>query len=62
MSVDFRPVAGNSFVAPAVVIVTGVSGSGKSTVGALLALRLHWEFEEADWFHPASNVEKLRDF
>jgi len=44
---------------PAVVIVMGVSGSGKSTVGTLLALRLRWEFEDADWFHPASNVDKM---
>jgi gluconokinase len=43
----------------AVVIVMGVSGSGKSTVGGLLASRLHWEFEDADWFHPASNIEKM---
>jgi gluconokinase len=44
---------------PAVVILMGVSGSGKSTVGALLASRLRWEFEDADWFHPASNVDKM---
>jgi gluconokinase len=43
----------------AVVIVMGVSGSGKSTIGGLLASKLHWEFEDADWFHPASNVEKM---
>jgi gluconokinase len=43
----------------AVVIVVGVSGCEKSTVGALLALRLRWEFEDADWFHPASNVDKM---
>lgn len=44
---------------PAVVIVMGVSGCGKSTVGALLALRLRWEFEDADWFHLASNIDKM---
>jgi gluconokinase len=45
--------------APDVVIVMGVSGSGKSTIAAMLALRLHWEFADADWFHPPSNVEKM---
>jgi gluconokinase len=40
-------------------IVMGVSGSGKSTIGALLAQRLRWEYEDADWFHPASNVDKM---
>jgi len=44
---------------PAVLIVMGVSGSGKSTIGALLASRLRWEFEDADWLHPAANVEKM---
>jgi gluconokinase len=45
--------------APTVLIVMGVSGSGKSTIGTLLAMRLHWEFEDADWFHPAANVDKM---
>jgi carbohydrate kinase (thermoresistant glucokinase family) len=45
--------------APRVVVVMGVSGCGKSTVGALLALQLRWEFEDADWFHPAANVDKM---
>ena len=43
-----------------IVIVAGVSGSGKSTVGALLAGRLGWRFADADEFHPAANVEKMR--
>ena len=44
---------------PSVVVIMGVSGSGKSTVGSLLAGRVGWEFEDGDWFHPASNVEKM---
>ena len=59
MSIERRPAKGASPPAPAVVIVMGVSGCGKSTVGALLASRLRWEFEDADWFHPASNVDKM---
>jgi carbohydrate kinase (thermoresistant glucokinase family) len=37
----------------------GVSGSGKTTVGALLAGRLRWRYAEADDFHQPSNVEKM---
>lgn len=43
-----------------VVIISGVSGSGKSTVGQLLAQELGWRFYDADDFHPAANVEKMR--
>jgi len=46
--------------APAVLIVMGVSGAGKTTIGALLAERLGWEFVDGDFFHPAANVEKMR--
>ncbi len=42
------------------VVVMGVSGSGKSTVGALLAKRLGWEMTEGDSLHPPANVEKMR--
>jgi gluconokinase len=43
-----------------VVVVMGVAGCGKSTVGALLADRLGWQFVDGDWLHPAANVEKMR--
>jgi gluconokinase len=56
---ETQPIKGAPPPPPAVVILMGVSGSGKSTVGALLASRLRWEFEDADWLHPASNVDKM---
>ena len=43
-----------------IVIVAGVSGSGKTTVGALLADRLGWPFTDGDDLHPAANVAKMR--
>jgi carbohydrate kinase (thermoresistant glucokinase family) len=43
----------------AVAVVMGVSGSGKTTIAALLAGRLRWEFEDGDGFHPAANIEKM---
>jgi gluconokinase len=45
---------------PRAVILMGVSGSGKSTVGASLAQRLECPFLDADDFHPAANVEKMK--
>lgn len=41
------------------IVVMGVSGSGKSTVGAALAQRLRVPFGDADDFHPAANIEKM---
>jgi gluconokinase len=43
-----------------ILIVAGVSGSGKTTVGALLAGRLGWRFADADAFHSAANIAKMR--
>jgi gluconokinase len=42
-----------------IVIVAGVSGSGKTTVGRLLAGRLHCPFEDGDLLHSAANVAKM---
>jgi len=42
-----------------VILVMGVSGSGKTTIGQLLAASLHWKFSDADDFHPAANIEKM---
>ena len=62
MFTQVRPTKDTSALGPAVVVVMGVSGSGKSTIGALLASRLRWEFEDADWLHPVSNVDKMHWF
>jgi gluconokinase len=45
---------------PSVIVVMGVSGSGKTTVAELLARRLGWRLAEADEFHPPANVAKMR--
>ena len=43
-----------------ILIIFGVSGAGKTTLGKLLARELGWSFIEADDFHPAANIEKMR--
>jgi gluconokinase len=43
-----------------IVIVMGVTGSGKTTVGAMLAGACGWEFHDGDDFHPVENVAKMR--
>jgi gluconokinase len=43
-----------------IVIIFGVSGAGKTTIGKLLVRELGWRFIEADDFHPATNMEKMR--
>ncbi len=44
---------------PTAIIVMGVSGCGKSTVGQALAGRLGWDFRDGDAFHPPANVAKM---
>jgi carbohydrate kinase (thermoresistant glucokinase family) len=44
---------------PLVVVLMGVAGAGKSTVGEALSAALGWPFRDADSFHPPANVEKM---
>ena len=46
---------------PLIVVVLGVSGSGKTTVGKQLARKLACPFYDADSFHPRSNIRKMSD-
>jgi len=45
---------------PLVLVIMGVSGSGKTTVAEILAERLGWAFQEGDALHPQSNIEKMK--
>ena len=49
----------HAITSPVIVIVMGVSGSGKSVIGALLAAALGCQFQEGDDLHPRDNVEKM---
>ena len=44
---------------PPILVIMGVSGSGKSTIAEELAARLGWPFEEGDALHPESNIAKM---
>ncbi len=44
---------------PLHIVVMGVSGSGKSTIGRAIAARLGWEMAEGDDFHPQANLDKM---
>ena len=50
----------HTIAGPMIVVLMGVSGSGKSTVAALLAAALGCPFQEGDGLHPRENVEKMR--
>jgi len=42
-----------------IVLVMGVSGSGKTTIGEALALKLGWKYLDADDYHPMANIKKM---
>jgi len=42
-----------------IIVIMGTTGSGKTTVGTLLAQRTGWEFADGDNFHPRANIEKM---
>ena len=44
-----------------IVVLFGVTGSGKTTIGRLFAEEVGWKFRDADEFHPARNIEKMRE-
>lgn len=45
---------------PVIAVVMGVAGSGKTTIAALVAHALGWQFQEGDDLHPRANIEKMR--
>ena len=42
-----------------IVLVMGVSGSGKTTIGEALGLKLGWKYLDADDYHPPQNIRKM---
>ena len=44
-----------------VIIIMGVEGTGKTTIGKMLAEKLGWKFYDADDYHPVANIEKMRN-
>jgi carbohydrate kinase (thermoresistant glucokinase family) len=56
----WSPALAHTISKPTIVVVMGVSGSGKTTVSALLAAALGCQFQEGDDLHPIENLEKMR--
>ncbi len=53
------PISIDGDVKPCVLICMGVSGSGKSTVAAMVDRSLGWPFQEGDELHPQANIDKM---
>jgi carbohydrate kinase (thermoresistant glucokinase family) len=60
IDIEALEIATAQMVAPMVLVLMGVSGSGKTTVALELQRVLHWPFQEGDDLHPPANVEKMR--
>ena len=56
----WTPALAHTITEPVIAVVMGVSGSGKTTVSALLSAALGCQFQEGDDLHPPRNVEKMR--
>jgi gluconokinase len=56
----WSPALAHAVTSPVIIVVMGVSGSGKSTVAALLAAALGCQFQEGDDLHPPENVQKMQ--
>ena len=56
----WSPALKHTVTKPMIVVVMGVSGSGKSTIAAMLAAALGCQYQEGDDLHPSENVEKMR--
>jgi gluconokinase len=56
--IEFNPIRGDIIIV--IILIMGVEGSGKTTIGLLLARDLNFEFADADNFHSGANIEKMR--
>jgi gluconokinase len=56
---DWSAALAHAITEPVIVVVMGVSGSGKTTVAALLSAALGYQFQEGDDLHPRENVDKM---
>ncbi|MDQ2847270.1 MAG: gluconokinase [Actinomycetota bacterium] len=59
MTEPVQPAAASTSSPPVVLVLMGVSGSGKTTIANALIERLGWEFEEGDNLHPKANRDKM---